>query len=73
MFANADFRREIELGVALPDEDPVACKNLETPSAGMLGSLKGVSPSPWWLNAGDPFDPDGVIVADMLDVCGATL
>ena len=67
MFANADFRREIELGVALPDEDPVACKNLETPSAGMLGSLKGVSPSPWWLKA------DGVIVAHMLDVCGATL
>lgn len=59
--------------MALPDEDPVACKNLETPSAGMLGSVKGGNPSPWWLNPGDPFDPDGVIVADMLDVCGATL
>lgn len=56
--------------MALPEEDPVAFKNLEMPSAGMLGSLKGVSP---WLNAGDPFDPDGVIVADMLDVFGAAL
>lgn len=60
--------------MALPDEDPVAFKNLEMPSAGMLGSLlKGVSPPTWWLNAGDPLDPDGVIVADMLDVFGATL
>lgn len=59
--------------MALPDEDPVAFKNLETPSAGMLGSVKGVSLPPWWLNAEDPLDPDGVIVADMLDVCGATL
>lgn len=58
--------------MALPDEEPVAFKNLETPSAGMLGSVNGVNPSPWWLNEGDPFDPDGVIVADMLDVCGAT-
>lgn len=48
--------------MALPEEDPVAFKNLETPSAGMLGSLMGVSPPPWWLNAGD-----------MLDVFGATL
>lgn len=59
--------------MALPDEDPVAFKNLEIPSAGMLGSLNGVSLSLWWLNAGDPLDPDGVIVADMFDVCGATL
>lgn len=59
--------------MALPEEDPVAFKNLEMPSAGMLGSLKGVSPPTWWLNAGDPFDPDGVIVADMLDVFGAAL
>lgn len=43
------------------------------PSAGMLGSLKGVSSPVWWLKAGDPFDPDGVIVADMLEVFGATL
>lgn len=56
--------------MALPDEDPVAFKNLETPSVGMLGSVEVVSPSP---NAGDPLDPDGDIVADMLDVCGATL
>lgn len=59
--------------MAPPEEDPVAFKNLETPSAGMLGSLKGVSPPLWWLNAGDPLDPDGVIVAETLDVFGATL
>lgn len=64
-----DWRWEIEFGVALPEEDPVAFKNLEMPSAGMLGSLKGVSP----INAGDPPDPDGVIVANMLDVFGAAL
>lgn len=37
--ARVDCSWEIEPGVALPDEEPVGCRNREMPSTGMLGSL----------------------------------
>ena len=38
----------------------------------MLGSLGSVESCPW-LKAGDPLEPEGVMVADTDDICGAAL
>lgn len=72
MFARVDCSWKTEPGVALPDEEPVGLRKREIPSAGMLGSL--MRAESWLcLNAGDPLEPDGVILADTVDICGATL
>ena len=72
MFARACWSWEREPGVPLPDEEPVGLRKRETPSAGMLGSLANVL-SLLCTNAGDPLEPEGVIVADTDDICGAAL
>lgn len=58
-------------GVALPELEPVPERKRDIPSGGIEGSFMELGS--WLLKAGEPEEPSGVMVAEMLDTLGSAL